>query len=111
MPHSVLGPTGQHLSQPRRPERSLAVAVLAVVLFLKPFLSIFDKGARTMVWGVPLLYAYLFAAWALIVVLTAIVMENRAERAARRSDVHRPDPAGATGEPGSDEHPTRSETA
>lgn len=110
MPHSVFGSTSQHLSQPRRPERSLAIAVLGAVLFLKPFLGIFDRGGTTMVWGVPLLYAYLFAAWVLIVVLTAVVMENRSERAARGSGVNRPYPTGATGESGSDEYPTRSET-
>lgn len=86
MPHSVLGPTVQHLHRPRRPERALAIALLAAVLFLEPFLGIFGKGGTTMVWGIPLLYVYLFAAWSLIILLTTIVMENRAELSERNPD-------------------------
>ncbi len=79
MPHNGSGPSG-HLSRPHRPERTLAIAVLGAILLLDPFLGLFDKGGKAMVWGIPLLYAYLFAAWSLIIILTAIVMESRTER-------------------------------
>ncbi len=87
MPHNGWGPSGQKLLPPRRPERAIAIAVLGLVLFLKPFLGIFDKGGTATFWGVPLLYAYLFGAWTLVIVLTAIVMENRSDHAEHSSDV------------------------
>ena len=62
---------------PRRPERVLAVAALATVLFLQPFLGIFDQGAGATLAGIPVLFVYLFVAWVIIVVLTALVMESR----------------------------------
>lgn len=68
------------LLPPRRPERALAVAALAVVLFHRPLLGIFDRGPGLMFAGIPLLFVYLFAAWAIIVALTALVMEARGDR-------------------------------
>lgn len=62
---------------PRRPERALAVAALSAVLLLKPFLGIFDKGAAATFAGIPVLFVYLFIAWAVIIALTAWVMETR----------------------------------
>jgi hypothetical protein len=51
--------------------RLVAVAVLGALLFAPPLLSLFDRDTR--VAGVPLLYAYLFAAWALVIGLVAAV--------------------------------------
>lgn len=51
--------------------RLIAVAVLGFLLFAPPLLSLFDRQAR--VFGVPVLVAYLFAAWALIIGLVAAV--------------------------------------
>jgi hypothetical protein len=47
--------------------RLLAVAGLALVLFNYPMLAVFDKPV--LVAGVPLLWAYLFIAWALVIAL------------------------------------------
>jgi len=79
--------------------------VLGVVLFLKPFLGIFDRGGQVTVWGVPLLYAYLFAAWSLVVVLTAVVMESRAEHAPHGSEEDLSGSGGSPANAGPVEHP------
>ena len=50
-----------------RSVRLLAVAGLALVLFNYPMLAVFDKPVQ--VAGVPLLWAYLFIAWALVIAL------------------------------------------
>lgn len=49
--------------------RLVAVAVLGALLFAPPLISLFDRDTR--IAGVPLLYAYLFAAWALVIALVA----------------------------------------
>ena len=50
-----------------RSVRLLAVAGLALVLFNYPMIAVFDKPV--LVAGVPLLWAYLFIAWALVIAL------------------------------------------
>ncbi|MGD9783226.1 MAG: hypothetical protein AB7E80_02905 [Hyphomicrobiaceae bacterium] len=77
MPLSGKGPVGPPVIPPKRPERAIAVAGLGAILFLQPFLGIFDRGASATVAGVPLLFAYLFGAWAVVVLLSASVMETR----------------------------------
>lgn len=77
----------------------MAVFLLAVVLFFDPFLGIFDRGATTTIAGVPLLYAYIFAAWALVIALTALVMESRA----RPDEPNEPPRAGAGDHDATDE--------
>lgn len=79
MPHSGTGQAGPPLMPPRRPERALAVAALAFVIFHQPFLRIFDQGPGTRLLGMPLLYTYLFIAWVVVIVLTALVMERRVD--------------------------------
>jgi hypothetical protein len=54
--------------------RLTAIAVLGLLLFAPPLLSLFDKDAR--VGGIPLLWAYLFAAWAVVVGLVAAVVRR-----------------------------------
>lgn len=51
-----------------------AVAVLAFVLFNFPFLATADKPLRVL--GVPLLWAYLLAVWALIIALVAWLVRD-----------------------------------
>jgi len=55
--------------------RLVALFLLGALLFNYPLLALFN--ARASVFGVPLLYAYLFTAWALLIVLAAVVMERR----------------------------------
>ena len=49
--------------------RLVAVAAVALLLFNFPFLAIFD--VHVLPGGVPLLWAYLFAAWATVIALVA----------------------------------------
>jgi hypothetical protein len=51
-----------------------AVAVLAFVLFNFPFLAMADKPLRVL--GVPLLWAYLLAAWALVIAVVAWLVRD-----------------------------------
>lgn len=51
--------------------RLVAVAVLAFALFNWPFLAVFDQPVRVL--GLPLLWAYLLGAWALVIALVAAI--------------------------------------
>ena len=53
----------------------MAVAVLAFLLFSYPLLAIFD--VPVLVLGVPLLWLYVFTAWALVIALVALVCKER----------------------------------
>jgi hypothetical protein len=59
----------------RAVERMIALFCLGVLLFSPTVIHVFDRGTATVL-GVPLLYFYLFAAWALLVGLLAVVVET-----------------------------------
>jgi hypothetical protein len=54
----------------------IAVTALAAACFTYPLLSLFDRPVR--LFGVPLVWAYLFVVWALLVVAVAVL--SRQER-------------------------------
>ena len=56
-------------------QRLIALFVLGCLRFNYPVLSLFNLPADAV--GVPVLYAYLFTAWALLVALMAYVVEAR----------------------------------
>ena len=56
-------------------QRLIALFVLGCLLFNYPVLSLFNVPAEA--FGVPVLYAYIFAAWALLVALMALAAESR----------------------------------
>jgi len=56
-------------------QRLAALCVLGVVLFNYPLLAIFNVAAT--VFGIPVLYAYIFAAWSLLTACMAYVIESR----------------------------------
>jgi hypothetical protein len=58
----------------RRGPRLVALFLLGCLFFTYPLLALFN--ARATVFGIPLLYAYLFAAWALLIALAFVVMER-----------------------------------
>jgi hypothetical protein len=60
-------------------QRLVALAALGWLLLAGPLLSLFDDPSRRVL-GVPLLPAYLFGVWAVLIALIAWV----AERASRR---------------------------
>jgi hypothetical protein len=58
----------------RKGERLAGLFLLGCLLFNFPLLALFN--VRATVFGVPLLYAYLFAAWGLVIALVAVIMER-----------------------------------
>jgi len=55
-----------------RGQRLAALCLLGCVLFNYPLLAVFN--VPTTVFGVPLLYAYFFAAWASLIALMRLVI-------------------------------------
>ena len=55
-------------------QRLVAVFLLGCVLFNYPLLSLFNKPWEIL--DVPLLYIYIFAAWAALIALMAYVIEK-----------------------------------
>jgi hypothetical protein len=59
----------------RKGQRMTALCMLGCVLFNFPILALFNVPGT--LFGVPLLYAYIFIAWALLIALMAWVVERR----------------------------------
>jgi hypothetical protein len=57
-----------------RAARLAFLFMLGVLLFNYPLLALFNVQGS--VFGVPVLYAYIFAAWGLVIALVAAVMER-----------------------------------
>ena len=57
-----------------RSARMVAVAALAVLLFGFPVMALFDVAVRVL--GVPLLWAYLFIAWTVVIAIVAWVVRD-----------------------------------
>ena len=57
-------------------ERLGAVFLLGLILFSPLLVQIFDGGADVAVFGIPLLYLYLFVGWAVLIGLMAVVTER-----------------------------------
>jgi len=58
----------------RRAQRLVALCMLGWVLFNYPVLAVFNVSGSIL--GIPVLYAYLFLAWALLILLMALVVER-----------------------------------
>ena len=56
-----------------RGQRLIALCMLGALMFNYPMLALFNVSGA--IFGVPVLYAYIFAAWALLVALMAFVAE------------------------------------
>jgi hypothetical protein len=56
-------------------QRFAALCMLGTLLFNYPVLALFNVS-RT-IFGVPVLYAYIFIAWAALIALMALVTESR----------------------------------
>ena len=55
-------------------QRLVALFVLGWLLFSFPLLSLFNRGGT--VFGIPLLYAYLFGVWVGLIVLMMLAVER-----------------------------------
>ena len=56
-------------------QRLAAIFLLGAALFDFPLLALFNRAATVM--GMPVLYAYIFAAWLGFIALMAFVIERR----------------------------------
>ncbi len=56
-------------------QRLAALFLLGCVLFNYPLIALFNQPLR--LFGIPLLYLYVFVAWALLIGLMALVIERR----------------------------------
>jgi hypothetical protein len=57
-----------------RGQRLAALCLLGLVLFSYPLLAVFNVQGT--VFGIPVLYAYFFVAWAALIALMALVVER-----------------------------------
>ena len=55
--------------------RFVALCILGMLLINFPILALFNVPGR--VFGVPVLYVYIFAAWAALIALMALVAEKK----------------------------------
>ena len=62
------------MSDSQHNARMVAVAALAVLLLNYPVLALFDVDANVV--GVPVLWAYLFTAWAVVIAVVAWVTRD-----------------------------------
>ena len=62
------------MSDSLRSARMVAVAALAVLLFDYPLMALFDVDVH--VFGVPLVWAYLFGAWVVVIAVVAWVVRD-----------------------------------
>jgi hypothetical protein len=58
-----------------RGQRFVALCMLGILLFNYPVLALFNVPSS--VFGIPVLYAYIFMAWAALIALMAMVAESR----------------------------------
>ena len=56
-------------------QRLIALCMLGMLLFNCPLLALFNVSGT--VFGVPVLYAYIFIAWAALIALMAFVAESK----------------------------------
>jgi hypothetical protein len=58
----------------KRAPRLVALCMLGCVLFNYPILALFNVPVA--VFGIPVLYVYIFTAWVLLIVLMALAVER-----------------------------------
>jgi len=56
-------------------QRLVALFLLGCLLFNYPLLSLFTGDTR--IWGIPLVYVYLFSAWSVLIAAMALIVELR----------------------------------
>jgi hypothetical protein len=64
-----------------RGQRLTALFLLGCLLFNYPLLYLFNSNIQ--IFGIPLLYAYIFAAWALLIGLMAWIVERTGRKGSK----------------------------
>ena len=77
MPHEESSGMKNSASKSRKSERLMALVAVALLLFCPPLIIVVDRLPSFNVGWLPL---YLFSAWAVVIGLTAWLMEHRADR-------------------------------
>ncbi len=62
------------MSEEKKAQRFVALCMLGMLAFNFPILALFNVTGT--LFGVPVLYAYVFAAWAALIALMALVAER-----------------------------------
>ena len=62
------------MNEESKGQRFVAICMLGMVLFNFPILALFNVGGTLL--GVPVLYAYIFLAWAALIALMALIAER-----------------------------------
>jgi hypothetical protein len=62
------------MSDETRSQRFVALCMLGLLLFNYPILALFNVSGTLL--GVPLLYAYIFIAWAALIALMALIADR-----------------------------------
>lgn len=72
----------------RRGERLIGLLLAGIILLNFPFLSVFS--VNRLVFGIPVLYLYLFSVWILLIVVKALILRGRrATQAAEKTEAGR----------------------
>jgi len=56
-------------------QRLVALSMLGCLVFNYPILELFNRSGTIL--GIPVLYAFIFAAWGLLIALMAVVVETK----------------------------------
>jgi len=67
----------------RKNKRLVGLFLLGCVLFNYPLLSLFNL--KTMIFGVPMLFFYIFSGWTLLILLAAIATKTRRHASSKPS--------------------------
>ncbi len=62
-------------SDRRRNHRLISLFLLGFIMLSYPILSLFDLPK--IVWGIPLLFGYIFFVWVLLIVLVILIVSSR----------------------------------
>lgn len=63
------------MSSGKRNERLVALLIFGCLVFNYPLLDLFNQARSWL--GIPVLFLYLFAAWALFILLMAVIVERK----------------------------------
>ena len=61
-------------SQKKRNERIVVLAIVGILALNYPWLSLFSN--TVLVFGIPLLYLYLFGLWFILILLAGLIIES-----------------------------------
>ncbi len=74
----------------RSGQRLVALFLFGMVLFNPLVVGLFDVGAENRLFGIPLLFLYLFVGWAILIGLIAVVAESAPKGSTKSSPSIRP---------------------